>query len=132
MMNERSKKNKCRWIFALLFLLVFFQSAEKADAKIKNAFFYNYFSGVKESSGIYKMRIKDNKLVVWGNLTKIKKENGKIISNLDYKKRSFPLAKNVQLPTSKANFKKQCKKGFGGCVISIEIKNGKVINIGVG
>lgn len=95
-------------------------------------FFYNYFSGVKESSGIYKMRIKDNKLVVWGSLTKIKKENGKIISNLDYKKRSFPLAKNVQLPTSKTNFKKQCKKGFGGCTICIEIKNGKVISIEVG
>ena len=140
MNQHNSKKAGFQLALVVFTFFVHFQSVLKPEAKMKDADYYEYFSGVKESSGIYKMKLKDSKLVIWGTLMKIDAKTGKIKENLAYKKRSIPIAKDIQIyaldegqqdPISKSDFKKKCKKGFGGCNINIRILNGKVISIGI-
>ena len=140
MTNKYYKKLILGLMVMAFLVLAGFQSVVKVEAKIKDGNYYEYYSGMKDSSGIYKMRLKKKELVIWGSLMQIDSKTGKVLENLKYKKRSVSIAKNMEIysidegqqyPITKKQFKKQCKKGYGGCFINIKIENGKVVSIGI-
>lgn len=119
------------------------KNAKEVHAKEKKTCYYTSMSGNK--SGIKKMKLKGNKLTIWGSFSKASSSkasekayyNGK---KLKYKKRTFTLSKKVKFygtggtagksEYSKQKFSKdyvtQPDLGLGFLMV---VKNGKVIKI---
>lgn len=138
-----------KWIaMAMAFVIALNTSVLAAEARGKSKT-YHYVScmtGEKSSEDsfgdIYKFKLKNNKLTIWGSFTRFTSEknyynfkNGKYIP---YKKKTFTLSKKVKYyasggemneKLSKKQFKKYLKYNGNGLGFRMVIKNNKIVKI---
>lgn len=109
--------------------------AQNIQAKGKTVY-YNaaHYTVSKKAPRIKKIDIKKNRLIIWGSLEK--EYNGKT-TKLKYKKRTFKLSKKVKViefENERKIPKKNWKRYLNNDTLYyyITVKNGKVIEIGLG
>lgn len=130
-------------VLVLALTFSFFQVENHANAKGKKIWYYTEMSGNK--SGIKKMKLKGDKLTIWGSLSKASSSKASIKAfnndkKLKYKKRTFTLSKNVKFygtggdagtseysrETFSEDYVTQPDLGLG---FKMVVRNGKVIKI---
>ncbi len=143
MMKTRKKCMACFCMMLLLMTIVHSLTMVNVEAKSKTMYYHTNLTGNK--SGVKRMKLSGNKLIIWGKIAK-KPSSKKACSayysgkGMKYKKTTLVLSKTVKIfgiggdgPAerySKAEFKKYFVKQPGiGLDLSLKQKNGKIVRI---